>query len=189
MTEAMYDLMYIIDTLVRIIMMISITSITIYFIKFFKSRLRRKSNLTIKQLNKVEEKPCVIGLYFVNLYIIKKEENKMENARAIRILKGYLKVLEEKHNAKPSKDEFVKGMYLAGEGELGNAIKLLEADDEQVIDGMALEDAEEDADFIIGLGEAEFYSAPVGSMYKVWVDGKWDTRYVKEEGVLELYDK
>ena len=74
MTEAMYDLMYIIATLVRIIMMISITSITIYFIKFFKSRLRRKSNLTIKQLNKVEEKPCVIGLYFVNLYIIKKEK-------------------------------------------------------------------------------------------------------------------
>ena len=36
MTEGLFDLLYIIDTLVRIIMMTSITFIIIYFIKYFK---------------------------------------------------------------------------------------------------------------------------------------------------------
>ena len=33
MTDAMYDLLYIIDTIVRIIMMLSITSIIIYWLR------------------------------------------------------------------------------------------------------------------------------------------------------------
>ena len=42
MTEAMYDLIYLIDALIRIIMMLSIISIIIYFIRHFKECARKK---------------------------------------------------------------------------------------------------------------------------------------------------
>mgnify|MGYP005830024277 FL=1 len=42
MTEAMYDLIYLIDALVRILMMLSIISIIIYFIRHFKECAKKK---------------------------------------------------------------------------------------------------------------------------------------------------
>ena len=42
MTEAMYDLIYLIDALIRIIMMLSIIFIIIYFIRHFKECAKRK---------------------------------------------------------------------------------------------------------------------------------------------------
>ena len=42
MSEAMFDLLYIIDVLVRVLMMISIISMIIYFIRYFKECAKRK---------------------------------------------------------------------------------------------------------------------------------------------------
>ena len=42
MSEAMYDLLYIIDTIVRVFMMLSIISIIGYFMKHFKKCAKKK---------------------------------------------------------------------------------------------------------------------------------------------------
>ena len=42
MTEAMYDLIYLIHSLVQILMMLSIISIIIYFIRHFKQCAKNK---------------------------------------------------------------------------------------------------------------------------------------------------
>ena len=42
MSDAMFDLLYIIDTVVRVLMMLSIMQMTIYFIRYFKECAKKK---------------------------------------------------------------------------------------------------------------------------------------------------
>ena len=42
MSDAMFDLLYIIDTVVRLLMMLSIMQMAIYFIRYFKECAKKK---------------------------------------------------------------------------------------------------------------------------------------------------